>query len=307
MGGNGETLGKMGKTTGKMSHNACNFTSFQHVSARLPLFCLWLTKLTPSRVCIMSPSRPEPRSKIGVRVCKIFATFLHQLPFFSPGFPIFPHSPQFPPFFLPEREVERVTEVPPLCGESGALLSLTHSVCSVPQDVRIWGDSGLLGIFRVLGPFVTVWPLEQTALYVRLSAIFSRYLRTRSTNYIYDLEEYVKDVVAVRREVVLTGVGRGVCARFTGCVANTVHPWHWHCAPHHCEPPSQCSPDIVSSHHRQVHPPALCTPITVHVHLHPFACAPLSLCTCTVIGVHMQPRHCTVPISVHHHNIPCPS
>ena len=34
-------------------------------------------------------------------------TFLHQL---TPISPIFPH---FPPFFLSEREVERVTEVPP--------------------------------------------------------------------------------------------------------------------------------------------------------------------------------------------------
>ena len=66
----------MGKNTGKISHNACNFTSFQHLSALLPLFCLWMPTCTPLTVCVMFPSRPEPRTKIGVRVCKLLATLV---------------------------------------------------------------------------------------------------------------------------------------------------------------------------------------------------------------------------------------
>eukprot|EP00667_Euglena_gracilis_P002489 EG_transcript_2492 len=77
------------------------------------------------------------------------------------------------------------------------------------QDARIWGDSGLLSVFGVLGPFVSVWSLEQTTLYIRLSAVFSRYLRTRSVNYIYDLEQYVRTIEPLRREVILTGHSLG--------------------------------------------------------------------------------------------------
>eukprot|EP00668_Euglena_longa_P038892 GGOE01050015.1.p1 GENE.GGOE01050015.1~~GGOE01050015.1.p1 ORF type:complete len:846 (+),score=285.88 GGOE01050015.1:45-2540(+) len=77
------------------------------------------------------------------------------------------------------------------------------------QDARIWGDSGLLAVFGVLGPFVSVWSLEQTTLYIRLSAVFSRYLRTRSVNYMYDLEHYVRNIVPLRREVILTGHSLG--------------------------------------------------------------------------------------------------
>ena len=40
----------------------------------LLLSCLWLTMCTPLRVCGVSPSKPEPRTKIGVCVCKIFVT-----------------------------------------------------------------------------------------------------------------------------------------------------------------------------------------------------------------------------------------
>ena len=69
--GGGE-WGQMGKNTGKMGHNACNFISLQHLWALLPLFCLWLTKCTPLGCAVY----PHQGHQAGVRVCKIFATWV---------------------------------------------------------------------------------------------------------------------------------------------------------------------------------------------------------------------------------------
>jgi len=94
-------------------------------------------------------------------------------------------------------------------GASIVVVRGTIDALDMLQDARIWGDSGLLGLFGMLGPFVSVWSLHQTTLYIRLSAIFSAYLRARSTNYMYDLEEYVKTIRPLRSEVILTGHSLG--------------------------------------------------------------------------------------------------
>ena len=83
MGDRGGQWQKMGNSMGKFSHNAYSFTSFQCPWALLALFFVWPTKCTPLRVCVMCPSRSsripsrtEPRTMIGARVCKTFATLV---------------------------------------------------------------------------------------------------------------------------------------------------------------------------------------------------------------------------------------